>query len=128
MSSTQQDVQVAPELEPLNLADKPTGPGAAMMVAAGFGILVLGVLTTIPEASEDFKLWLQDWEWGQGVGPLAGKTTIASIFYFGCLASMWFIWRKKDINLKHAFYAGLAMGILGAIGTFPTFFQLFTTG
>lgn len=125
MTTTEQDVSVAPELAGLNLEDKPSGPGAAMMISAGFGILVLGILTTMAEASEGFKSWLEDWQWGSGVGPLAGKTTVATIFYFGCLVSMWLVWRHKEINLKHAFYAGLVLGILGAIGTFPTFFEAF---
>jgi len=34
----------SPELAPLNLADKPDGPGAAMMISAGFGVFVLGFL------------------------------------------------------------------------------------
>lgn len=127
MTTTAEDVQVAPELEPLNLPDQHNGPGAAMMIAAGFGVLVLGILTVIPEfaSAASFKTWLQGWEWGQGVGPLAGKTSIATIAYFGCLISMWALWRLKDVNIKTAFYVGLGMGILGAIGTFPTFFQMF---
>ncbi len=127
MTTTADDIAVAPELEPLNLTDKASGPGAAMLIAAGFGILVLGILTVIPEFSSaaDFKTWLQSWEWGQGVGPLAGKTTLATIAYFGCLISMWALWRKKEIDIKTAFYVGLGMGILGAIGAFPTFFQMF---
>lgn len=29
------------------------------------------------------------------------------------------------VDLKRAFYIGLGLGVLGAIGTFPTFFQIF---
>ncbi len=127
MTTTAQDIQVAPELEPLNLKDKDDGPGAAMMLAAGFGILVLGILTVIPEfeSAASFKTWLQSWEWGMGVGPLAGKTTIATIAYFGGLISMWALWRNKDVNIRIAFYVGLGMGIVGALFTFPPFFQIF---
>jgi hypothetical protein len=35
------------------------------------------------------------------------------------------LWRKKDVEMKPAFYIGLTLGILGAIGTFPPFFELF---
>lgn len=128
MTTTAQDIEVAPELEPLNLATKPDGPGAAMMIAAGFGIFVLGFLTVMAEMSAGAKTWLQGWEWGQGVGPLAGKTTVATIAYFGCLILMWFVWRNKDVNVRNAFYVGLGLGIVGALGTFPTFFQLFAAG
>lgn len=120
------DDEVAPELADLHLTDKPDGPGAAMMISAGIGIFVLGFLTVLAEASTDAKTWLLKWEWGQGIGPLAGKTTIATLSYFGSLAILWVIWRQKNVNLKTAFYIGLALGVLGAIGTYPTFFQKFT--
>lgn len=120
------DVDISPELASLNLADKPDGPGAAMVVSAGIGFFVLGFLTVLAEASAGGKAWLQSWEWGQGVGPLAGKTTVASLAYFASLALLWALWRNKNVNLKNAFYIGLALGILGALGTFPPFFQLFT--
>jgi len=35
------------------------------------------------------------------------------------------MWRHKDVELKTAFYIGLGLGILGAIGTLPPFFELF---
>ena len=119
------DEEIAPELAALDLPDKPDGPGAAMMISAGIGIFVLGVLTVLAEASEDAKTWLGDWEWGRGVGPLAGKTTIASLAYILSLVVLWALWRQNDTDLKKAFYLGLGLGVLGAIGTFPTFFQAF---
>ena len=119
------DSEISPELAALNLADKPDGPGAAMMISAGFGVFVLGFLTVLAEASGGGKDWLASWEWGQGVGPLAGKTTVASLLYFVSLAVMWGMWRDKDFDLKKAFYIGMALGVLGVIGTFPTFFQMF---
>jgi len=123
---TSRDADVAPELASLDLADKPDGPGAAMVISAGIGFFVLGFLTVLSEASAGSKAWLQSWEWGQGVGPLAGKTTVASLAYFASLALLWALWRNKEVNLKNAFYIGLALGILGALGTFPPFFQMFT--
>jgi fluoride ion exporter CrcB/FEX len=123
--SSHHDEQVAAELADLHLHDKPDGPGAAMMVSAGIGIFALGLLTVLAEASEDIRDWLRKWEWGQGVGPLAGKTTIASLIYIISLVLLWVIWRNKDVNLRTSFYVGLALGVLGAVGTFPTFFQAF---
>ena len=123
--SSHHDEQVAAELAELHLHDKPDGPGAAMMVSAGIGIFALGLLTVLAEASEDISDWLRKWEWGQGVGPLAGKTTIASLVYIISLVLLWVIWRNKDVNLRTSFYVGLVLGVLGAVGTFPTFFQAF---
>jgi fluoride ion exporter CrcB/FEX len=124
-TNSHHDEEVAPELAELNLPDKPDGPGAAMMISAGIGIFVLGFLTVLAEASAGAKTWLQKWEWGVGVGPLAGKTTIASLAYFLSLAILWILWRQKNVNVKTAFYIGLVLGLLGAIGTYPTFFQAF---
>lgn len=122
---TNHDADFSPELEPLHLADKPDGPGAAMVISAGIGFFVLGFLTVLAEASAGGKAWLASWQWGQGVGPLAGKTTVASLAYFASLAVMWFLWRNKNVDLKKAFYIGVGLGILGALGTFPPFFQAF---
>jgi len=115
----------SPELAALNLADKPDGPGAAMMISAGFGVFVLGFLTVLAEASAGANTWLATWQWGQGVGALAGKSTVSSLLYFASLALLWVLWRNKDFDLKKAFYIGLGLGVLGVIGTFPTFFQMF---
>jgi fluoride ion exporter CrcB/FEX len=119
------DEEIAPELAVLDLPDRPDGPGAAMMISAGIGIFVLGFLTVLAEASTGAKTWLQTWEWGVGVGPLAGKTTIATLSYFVSLIVLWVLWRDKNVDLKKAFYIGLALGVLGAVGTLPTFFQKF---
>jgi hypothetical protein len=53
------------------------------------------------------------------------ETTIASLIYIISLVLLWVIWRNKDVNLRTSFYLGLALGVLGAVGTFPTFFQAF---
>ena len=119
------DVKVAPELEGLNLTDKPDGPAAAVMISAGIGIFVLGLLTTLAVISGDVKSFLLWWEWGQGVGPLAGKSTLAVLSWLISWLILGLLWRKKDVELKPAFYIGLTLGILGAIGTFPPFFELF---
>ena len=115
----------SPELAALHLADKPDGPGAAMMISAGFGVFVLGFLTVLAEASAGANTWLATWQWGQGVGALAGKSTVSSLLYFASLAVLWVLWRDKVVDLKKAFYVGLVLGVLGVIGTFPTFFQMF---
>jgi fluoride ion exporter CrcB/FEX len=119
------DADVAPELAELHLADKPDGPGAAMMISAGIGMFTLGLLTVLAEASTGTKAWLEKWQWGVGVGSLAGKSTVASLVYVVSLIVLWVIWRSKNVNLKMALYAGIALGVLGAIGTYPTVFEKF---
>jgi hypothetical protein len=121
------DVGVAPELEGLDLAEKPDGPAAAAMISAGIGILFLGIFTTGAVISSGLKSFLLWWEWGQGVGPLAGKATVATIIWLVSWLVLWLLWRNKDVVLKTAFYIGLGMGLVGALFTFPLFFDLFHT-
>jgi hypothetical protein len=126
MNPQASDTDLSPVPESLQPTDRPDGPGAAMMVSAGLAILVLGFLTVLAEASAGAKTWLQSWDFGLGAGPLAGKTTIAALAYVGSLALLWALWRNKDVNLRNAFYISAALAILGALGTFPPLFQLFT--
>jgi hypothetical protein len=123
--TTHHDADIAPELGPLGLEDKPDGPAAAMLISAGIGVLVLGVMTLWVEASTGMNTALGKWDFGTGVGALAGKTIIASIAYFGSLLVLWLLWRDKDVDLKRSFYTGCGLGLAGAVLTFPTFFQLF---
>ena len=122
---TAHDVEVAPELGPLELADRPDGPGAAVLLAAGIGIFLLGFFTTMGVISTWMHDFLAKWAWGQGVGPLAGKTTMASIAFFASWGGLHYAWRGKDIDIKKIFMIGLGLGLLGALGTFPTFFEAF---
>jgi fluoride ion exporter CrcB/FEX len=121
------DDGIAPELAGLGLSEKPDGPAAAAMLAAGIGILTLGLLTTLAEASQDLKDWLMKWEWGQGVGPLAGKTTVSVIVWLVAWAILHFVWRRANPNLRTVFTIAVILGLLGALGTFPTFFQAFAS-
>lgn len=103
-------------------AQRPNGPVAAGMLAAGVGALVLGALTTIAEASESFAETLQ---FVDRVGPLSGKTLIATgafILSWGVLAVAL---RDRDLPWKQLLWATGALVALGVLGTFPTFFQAF---
>ncbi len=124
-NSTAQDVQVAPELAPLNLPEKPDGPGAAMMISAGIGIFVLGLTCILAEASASTSTFLEWWAFDLGVGALAGKTVLASLAYFGSLALFWALWKNKDVDVKKVFYIALVLGILGVIAMMPPVFKLF---
>lgn len=114
-----------PELAPLNLSEKPDGPGSAIVLSAGIGVFTLGVLCILAEASEGVNAFLGWFQAGRGVGALAGKTTVATIFYIGSLILLWVLWRNKDVDIKRSFYIALALGVLGAIMMYPPVFTLF---
>jgi hypothetical protein len=105
-----------------DLPDKPFGPVAAVFVAAGFGSLVLGILTTWAEASESFAKKL---DWHNPVGPLSGKTIVSAGSFLVAWAILTVLWRGKDPSPRTVYFVTGLMVVLGILGTFPTFFDLF---
>ncbi len=123
---THRDVRErVPELEELHLPERPDGPGAAAMVAAGVGLFALGLLTVLAEASGAVHDVLARLDFGLGVGPLAGKTTLAVAAWILAWVVLGIAWGGRDVNLKAAFVVGLTLGVLGALGTFPPVFLSF---
>jgi hypothetical protein len=98
------------------------GAAAAALLAAGTGAFVLGLLTTLSEASESIHDFL---EFSTKVGPLSGKTILAAIAYFGSLLVYWFVFRGRTFALRSIVIATAILLVLGFLGTFPTFFQAF---
>jgi hypothetical protein len=101
---------------------RPFGPAAAVMLAAGAGIFILGLLTTLAEASTGIKDALQ---WNDRVGPLSGKTIIATCVFFCVWAVLTVAMRRSEPPWKVVAYAAGALIALGVVMTFPTFFQAF---
>jgi hypothetical protein len=104
--------------------DRPTGPVAAAVLATGIGAFVLGLLTTLSEASTDIHDLL---EFSDDVGPLSGKTILAVIAYFGSWAILHGLWRRQNLALRPVLIATAVLVALGILGTFPTFFQAFAS-
>lgn len=104
--------------------DRPSGPVAAVLLATGIGSVVLGLLVTAAEASTSLKESLQ---WDDEVGPLSGKTIWAAIAFFVSWGLLWLVLRHREVNLRTATLIAGVLFALGLLGTFPTFFQAFTT-
>jgi hypothetical protein len=104
-------------------ADKPEGPISAAILAAGVGALALGAFTTLAEASTSVKNWLQ---WSDQVGPLSGKTIMAVVVWLVSWVGLHLWLRGKTYETRRALNIALVLIALGVLGTFPTFFQLFT--
>ncbi|HET7869596.1 MAG TPA: hypothetical protein VFM85_04680 [Actinomycetota bacterium] len=102
--------------------DKPFGPVAAVFLAAGIGALVLGVLTTLAEANESFKSWL---EWSTSVGSLSGKTIIAVIAFVVAWVVFGIGLRGRNPKPSTVFTWTAVLVAVGLVLTFPTFFQAF---
>jgi hypothetical protein len=102
--------------------DKPFGPVAAVFLAAGIGALVLGILTTLAEANESFKSWL---EWSTSVGSLSGKTIIAVIAFVVAWVVLGIGLRGRNPKPGTVFTWTALLVAVGLVLTFPTFFQAF---
>jgi hypothetical protein len=104
-------------------AERPFGPAAAVLLATGIGALVLGLLTTLSEASTGIHDFLQFYD---RVGPLSGKTIIAGAIFFcawGCLGTAL---RRANPPFRPVIIATAILLVIGFVMTFPIFFQAFT--
>ena len=101
---------------------KPNVPAAAVILAAGIGAFVLGLLATLNEASSGINDFLR---FADDVGPLSGKTIIASAAFFVAWAVFGFLWRGRDVAWRPVLTATVVLLALGFLGTFPTFFEAF---
>lgn len=102
--------------------DKPEGPISAAIIAGGIGASALGLFTTLAEASETVKGWL---ELKATVGPLSGKTVFAVIVWLVAWAILHAAMRTTQYETRRAFSIAMVLLALGLLGTFPTFFQAF---
>ena len=119
--------RIEPTSEPDGLpdvVDKPEGPISAAIIAAGIGAAALGLFTTLAEASATVKDWLQ---WNDRVGPLSGKTLLAVAVWLISWAILHVALRNRPFETRRALIITVVLLALGVIGTFPTFFQAFTS-
>jgi hypothetical protein len=101
--------------------ERPEGPAAAALLAAGVGSAALGLLTTLAEVSESFKDWLALTE---DVGPLSGKTTYAVGVWLVAWAVLHWLIRPARVTRTVLVITAVLIG-LGVLGTFPVFFEAF---
>ncbi|HUF01560.1 MAG TPA: hypothetical protein VMN35_03965 [Gaiellaceae bacterium] len=102
--------------------DKPSGPAAAVVVSAGIGAFVLGLMTTLAAASPGVNDFLR---FSDEVGPLSGKTIFGSAAFFVAWAVLGVLWRERDVAWRPVLIATVVLIALGFLGTFPTFFEAF---
>lgn len=110
--------------EEMSIVDVKTGPAAAAFIAGGIGAAALGLIIPLSEAIPALKTWLT---WDAGVGPLAGKSIVPSVLFFLTWLVLGILLRNKNFSLRTSLtiaFVGLAIGLLG---TFPPFFELFTS-
>ncbi|MFA6054306.1 MAG: hypothetical protein WC769_02905 [Thermodesulfovibrionales bacterium] len=102
--------------------DLTNGPAAAAILAAGIGSLALGLFVILAEASSSVNNALNFYD---PVGPLSGKTTLAIIIWILSWMILHSSWKNKQVGFAGVFTVSLILIVLGLLGTFPPFFDLF---
>ena len=110
------------EAEELDIHERPNGPAVAAILSAAIGVFVLGLLTTLSEASTDVHDFLDIKE---RVGPLSGKTTFAVAVYLVAWVALVPVLWKRSVPFAKAIWVSAVLIAAGFIGTFPEFFTLF---
>ena len=98
------------------------GAGAAALISAGIGCFIIGLMTTLVEASGGLKNALN---WWNSAGPLTGKTGVGVIVWLVAWLGLWLAWRNKDRSLRTAFIAMIVLIVVGLLLTFPPIFTNF---
>src|SRR5215207_6335543 len=101
---------------------KPEGPAVAALLALGVGAAVLGLLTTLAQASTTVNGWLA---LNSAVGPLSGKTMFAVAAWLAAWAVLHLILRARARLTTGVLIMTGVLLFLGLLGTFPTFFEAF---
>jgi len=100
----------------------PNGPAAAALLAGGIGAAVLGIVTTLSEASAGFASAMR---WSAAVGPLSGKVGVTLILYLLSWVILHVAWRNKNVRFNQVATIAFILLAIGLLGTFPPIFGLF---
>lgn len=101
------------------------GPSAAAVMAAGIGIAVTGIVSTLAEAVAAIGKSLT---WSKPVGDLSGKTIIAIIVWLIAWLILGLAWRDRDVRLAPVLVASAILLVVGIAFTFPPVFELIAGG
>src|SRR2546428_11900488 len=91
-------------------SSKPTGPGAAAVVAAGIGTFTIGLMASLAVASAGLNNALN---WYDPTGPLSGKTGVGVVAWLLAWVILHVAWESKKVNFGRAFRWALAPVLLG---------------
>jgi hypothetical protein len=98
----------------------PSGPAAAVVVAAGLASFVLGLFSVLTAASGSVSSALT---LSERVGDISGVTTAAAVTFAATWAVLGIAWRHADPPLARVATTAAVLIALGLLGTFPPFFN-----
>lgn len=100
----------------------PNGPGAAALLAAGVGALVLAVLAIVADHITLFKTAMIFYK---PTGPLSGVTTSAVMLWLIIWVALHARWRKRTVALARISTVTFVLLLLSVLLTFPPVADLF---
>jgi hypothetical protein len=101
---------------------KSNGPAAAALLAAGVGVFVIGLMTTLAEVSAGLKSSLN---WWNPAGSLTGKTGVGVILWLVAWVILHAMYKNRDVEFNRSMLWTWILVALGFLGTFPPFFEAF---
>lgn len=99
----------------------PNGPGAAAVVAAGLGAVVLGVLAIVADHSAGVK---REMIFYRPSGPLSGVSSLAVVVWLLSWIGLDVAWRRRQMP-GWVVMAGLGLIAVGFVLMFPPVGDLF---
>ena len=102
------------------------GAAAAALLAAAIGIFVLGLVTSLAEATRiserfgDFKEWLA---WDDEVGALSGKSSLGLIAWAAAWPVLHLLLYKRDRVLLAVAVISFVLFVAAMVLMFPPIFQ-----
>lgn len=99
----------------------PNGAGAAAVLAAGIGGLVLGILALAADAVAAIGRLLNIWN---PTGPLSGVTSAAILAWLVAWLVLTRLWSSRNLDLRRINVLAAAMLVAGLLLTFPPFMDL----
>jgi len=100
----------------------PIGPAAAAILSSSIGVFVIGLLTTLSEASHSIGSMLN---WYSPSGNLTGKTGVGIIVWLVSWAILNAQWKDRDVKFGRILTWTTVLLVLGFLLTFPPFFTIF---
>ncbi len=101
------------------------GPSAAAILAAGIGIAVTGIVSTLAESIASFGKALV---WVKPVGDLSGKTIIGIVVWLVAWLILGLAWKDREVNYAPVVIVAAILLVVGLVSTFPPFFELLSGG
>lgn len=117
-------IETSVEKTPAQVAPvvKPNGPAAAVILAAGVGILLMGLATVLATAIPSVKNALN---WYNPAGPLSGKTGAGILAWLAAWGFSHFLWRRKEVPFSRMWWVSFLLALLGSVMLFPPVFEAF---